>query len=155
MTQICGTNLALNRGAEAGMDPLLLPAPQEPEDDGDAKTSHAGGARSPGDEPSRRRRAKRTLSPEDCLEALSTLPGLLVTRFLNTSQVNALTKIYNAILQQHRGGPAGKEQRLPDGDVLEVLRRDPRLCSMLEPLLTDDQIDLIFKQAGNHGTEQP
>lgn len=36
---------------------------------------------------------------------------------------------------------------IADADVIDLMRKDPKVFSLLEPFLTDDQIDLILKGA--------
>jgi hypothetical protein len=135
------------------MSPMMLPGPKDP-NDGD--NTQPGCGPPPDGDGQGKRRSKSAGIPrlEECLRALAALPGLIALRLLTTSQANAIVRVYHTILQHHPGQAGGKEQHLSDVDVLELLKKDPRLCSMLEPFLTEEQIDLIFKQSGNSSAGQ-
>ena len=86
-------------------------------------------------------------SAEDCLRALTRLPGLAATGILTPPQVNAIRGVHGEILRYYRAEAKGPEKGLPDAKILEVMRKDPQLLSWLEPLLTTDQVAMVMKAA--------
>ena len=93
-------------------------------------------------------------STEDCLGALGQLPGLVALKLLKPSEANAARAAYHEILEHHRRTASHDAAGgLPDRDVLDLARKDPRLLAMLEPLLSDEQIAMLAKDAadGRHG----
>jgi hypothetical protein len=91
--------------------------------------------------------SKQRSAPDSdaCLAALGQLPGLVAMRVLTTAQVNTMRGVYSTMLQQHHRSQAGQHQaQLDDADVMAILRDNPTLLSLLEPLLTDEQIDAIM-----------
>lgn len=106
------------------------------------------------DDSSERRESRRKQSgppdTEACLTALGQLPGLIVMGLVKTAQANAIRGTYATILQEHHRSRTGREQpKLDDADVMKILRSDPSLLSMLESLLTDEQIATLMEQAGD------
>jgi hypothetical protein len=104
----------------------------------------------------RRRRGDLSFATEeDCLAALSRLPGLITMGLITTAQANAIRGTYATILQHHHHSAQGDaaQQTLADEDVLTMLRANPELLNMLEPFLTDDQIAMAMKddQGGQDG----
>jgi hypothetical protein len=91
---------------------------------------------------------RQILDTDDCLQALSQLPGLTAMGLLGTPQVNAMRGIYQTILQHHQKTQAQRsEQPLSETTIQDLIREQPELLSVLEPLLTDEQINLIMKNA--------
>ena len=92
--------------------------------------------------------AKASSAPDSdaCLDALGQLPGLIAMGLLTTAQANSIRSVYSTILQQHHRTPTGRDQaQLNDADVMAILRENPRMLTMLEPLLTDEQIAAIME----------
>ncbi len=87
---------------------------------------------------------------QECLRALAQLPGLIAIGILKPAQANAIRANYQEILKQHeksqtRAGEAG----LSNADVLELARQNPDILSMLEPILTQEQIALVLKDGAD------
>jgi hypothetical protein len=101
----------------------------------------------------RKKRARRGRSAEPgiadtdaCLRALSQLPGLIVMGVVKPTQANSIRSTYHVILQHHQHSEDKHEQgKIADDDVLQMLRQSPSLISMLEPLLTEAQIELLME----------
>jgi hypothetical protein len=94
--------------------------------------------------------AKNAYPSEDqCLTAIARVAGLVAMRILTTSQANSIRAAFSEILRWHRtsSGRSG-DRRVDDRDLLSILRTNPELLAMIEPLLTDDQIELLARQAG-------
>ena len=55
--------------------------------------------------------------------------------------------IYREILQHHRQSQARNDhQGLSNADVLRLVRGNPEVLSLLEPLLTDEQVAMVMGQ---------
>lgn len=90
---------------------------------------------------------------EQCLAAISRLAGLVAMGLLTTSKANSIRASFAEILRWHRTARgARQQQRLEDTDLIGLLRSNPELLAMLEPLLTDDQIDMLTREAA--GSEE-
>jgi len=134
------------------MNQLSLPDPREGDsDDGNAArfsedTSEiAHGAKHDG---ARRRSKMHVATEEECLAALSQIPGLVFMGLMTTSQANTLRATYNTILQHHQKRQAGGHgQSVDSAGLVDVLRKHPELASALEPFLSDEQIAMILKEA--------
>ena len=95
----------------------------------------------------KRSRKARILTVEDCLKALSAIPALVAMGYLGTAQANSLRATYQAILQQHRQGTSASSARVPPNlDLGQVLRDHPELAILLEPFLTDEQIESVMRE---------
>jgi hypothetical protein len=129
------------------------PGPDEPDETGHANArGKARGERSPGG--GQRRRAKRPPpSVDDCLAALAHIAGLVAMRLLAPAQANSMRAIYHEILAYHQG-KAQRAEALSNAKVMEILHRDPALLNALEPLMTDDQIDMVMKAEDDDADEE-
>lgn len=123
------------------------------EDDGPQEADGAPDADQPREEPRRRKRGT-IASREDCLSALTNLPGAVAMGLLKPAQANSMRASYTEILRYHQRNEIHSDRNgMADADVLEIMRKDPKMFSVLEPFLTDEQIDLVMKNAkeGGHG----
>lgn len=94
-------------------------------------------------------------SPEDCLFALESLVGAVAMGLIKPAQANTIRASYAEILRYHEKNESRNDrQGLADADVVELMRKDPKVLSMLEPFLTDGQIDLVMKHAKDSGHGQ-
>jgi hypothetical protein len=82
-------------------------------------------------------------SEEDCLRAIAKLPGLVALKILSPSQANSIRANYESLLRHHYQSQASRPSQISDDRVLAILCESPELLSLLEPLLTDEQIALI------------
>ena len=121
-------------------------APQ-PDDDANAGSAHQ-------EEPGAQRRTRRDgrdrrasiPSAEECLAALNQLTGAVALGLVKPAQAATIRANYAEILKYHRSqGQAATGPVVADADVLELLRQDRRLLEIMEPFLTDAQLDLIMK----------
>jgi hypothetical protein len=137
---------------------LVPHSPDEPHDN----TSRAGSA--PPNEPGpghaasghqqRARNAGHIPTPDECLRALHQTAQLLVMDVISASKANALRGIYTTLAEQQqsqRQGDGGRQ--LDDQWLITMLHRHPEMAKHLEPLLSDEQIAALMKQAseGDHG----
>ena len=122
-------------------------------DDGPKEADGEQDADQPQEEPRRRKRGKIPDS-EDCLAALASLAGAVAMGFIKTAQANSIRAMYAEILRYHQKNESRSDRNgMSDADVMEIMRKDPKMFSMMEPFLTDEQIDLVMKNAkdGGHG----
>ncbi len=85
-------------------------------------------------------------SEEDCLIGLAQLPGLLTMGFISTPYANSMRGVYATILRHlQQDKSARSNQQLDNDSVVDMLRRDPKLLSMLEPLLTSEQVEMVMR----------
>jgi hypothetical protein len=135
------------------MDGLSIP---ERQDDPDDKSRRSDGGKRRAEDPQRRR--PRILSVEDCLAALSQLPALTTMGMLTTTRVNTIRSVYTTILQYHERQQSGPSRTITNEKGLaELLREQPQLASLLEPVLTDEQIEMFVRggKDADHAEEAP
>ena len=94
----------------------------------------------------RQRSAPPVLDATQCLGALSQLPGLLATGLLAPKVVNAMRGVYQTLLQHSARAGATVNPALATEDVFSVLRENPELIRLFEPLLTDEQLEAITRE---------
>lgn len=107
-----------------------------------------GGARRAGRHSGRRTDRQGPLDAEGCLELLQQLAGAVALGLIAPAAANVLRAVYTEILR-YRQNSATRSNRtgLADADVLELLRRDPQMMSILEPFLTAAQIAMVLQGA--------
>ena len=94
-------------------------------------------------------------SDEDCLNALSKMPGLVAMGVLTTAQANSIRGVYSTILGYHqKARNARSVQTLDNDNVLEILRQNPEMISMVESLLTDEQVEMLMNDATDGEDEE-
>ena len=72
---------------------------------------------------------------------LSQLGPLMTIGMIRTTQANTLRTIYTTILQFHERQQSGPSRTITNEKGLaELLRKQPELATLLEPLLSDEQI---------------
>jgi hypothetical protein len=99
--------------------------------------------KSSGDSGQRRARQDGIPSQEDCLRAIAQLSSLVALKVLTPLQANSIRANFEALLRHHHQSQASRPSQISDDRVLAILRASPELLSLLEPLLTDEQIALI------------
>ena len=87
-------------------------------------------------------------SEEECLAAIAQVGRLVAIGLLKPAQANAIRGSFREILMYHQKKAKESEQGISNVDVLEVFQQDPKLLSLLEPLLSQEQIDMILKNSG-------
>ena len=72
---------------------------------------------------------------------------------LGTAQANTIRGVYSEILKYHERQQSGPSRSVVDEKgVAKLLRKQPEFAKLFEPLLTDEQIDMLMrggKDAGN------
>ncbi len=92
-----------------------------------------------------RRRRGRIPDSEECLAALASLAGAVGMGFIKPAQASAMRASYAEILKFHKQHDRRDDRPgIADADVLELMRKDPKLFSVMEAFLTDEQIDMVM-----------
>jgi hypothetical protein len=87
---------------------------------------------------------------EECLAALTKIPGLLIIGLITPQVANAMRGPYKDILEHHRRAQQVPAQGgMANDDLLEIVRKNPEYLGMLSDLLTEEQIQLVLKQTTN------
>jgi hypothetical protein len=71
---------------------------------------------------------------------------------LETAQANAIRASFREILLFHRSKAKQAEKGISNVEILEVLRKDPNLLSLFEPVLSQEQVEWILR-GGDSETE--
>ena len=134
------------------MSDLMIPGPDaEPEK---SRKKQAGGADrdTRGADQQRQHDARATNghipTEKECLSAIARVAGLVAMGKLKPAAANTIRSSFRDILQHHKAKTREAEKNLADGDVLGILAKDPMMLSLLEPLLSQDQIEMIMNRAG-------
>lgn len=118
------------------MSDLHLPGPPIDENEPDASANS-------------RRPKGRIPDREECVRAIQQLAGLVALGILTPAQANSIRASYREILNHHdRAHVAAGGAGLADRNVLELARNHPDILSMLESILTDEQIELVMQDRG-------
>lgn len=101
----------------------------------------------PGSSDPKSRPAKKYRIPSEVqiLDALGKLPGAIAIGILTTAQANALRGVYHEILSALQRRSGQQDQKVATNQVLDAIRQNPALLSLLEPFLTDEQFELARK----------
>ena len=83
------------------------------------------------------------------------MPGLVAMGVLTTAQANSIRGVYSTILGYHqKARNARSVQTLDNDNVLEILRQNPEMISMVESLLTDEQVEMLMNDATDGEDEE-
>ena len=74
-------------------------------------------------------------------------------RLLETAQVNAIRASFREILLHHRSKTKEAEKGISNVELLDVLRKDPKLLSLFEPLLSQEQVEWILRAGDSDGED--
>ncbi len=129
------------------MDELSIPE----QDDPAGKASRRPGGKQRGAENPRQGRAP-IASAEDRLAVLSRLGSLVTLGLLSTAQANTIRSTYTEILKYHERQQSGPSRTVVDEkDVGKLLRKHPEYAKVFEPLLTDEQIEMLMRGGKDDG----
>jgi hypothetical protein len=132
--------------------------PPENRQQGDAENHEANapdGHSGPKGERRRGNKSSQIPDADACLHALAAMPGLIAMGMVSTAQANAISRIYNSILQHHdRTHAAGEQRAMLGGELMDHLRANPQLVHLFEPLLTDEQMDLLMEDAADGSADK-
>jgi len=108
------------------------------------------GEKAGGESASKKRQQRKSPdipTEEECLGAIAQVARLAAMGLLKPAQANAIRGSFKEILMYHEKKAKENEQGISNVDVLEVFQQDPKLLSLLEPLLSQEQIDMILKNS--------
>ena len=102
-----------------------------------------------------RQRAKKPDIPseEDCLGAIVQVARLVAMGLLETAQANAIRASFREVLLFHRSKAKEAEKGISNVELLDVLRKDPKLLSLFEPLLSQEQVEWILRAGDSDGED--
>jgi len=128
---------------------LSLPPPPNPEE------SQSTGAT---DGPEVRRRPRRGRKSEiptvdDVLKQVMQVNGMVVLRQLSPQAASTIIMGLKVVLDVQHQREALSQEQLASDALVAACRRDPQLVTLLEPLLTDEQLDHLVKEAGGEDTD--
>jgi len=89
-----------------------------------------------------------------CLAGLSRLPSLITLGMVTPGQAGAIRSAYAEILRHHerqQGGPS--RTGVDEKGLIKVLKERPDLASLLEPVLTTEQIAWLMQGGDANGTD--
>jgi hypothetical protein len=93
----------------------------------------------------RRPRKSKIFSRDDCLRFLSQLPGLITAEFLTPAEANAIHRVVETLLAESRTPQSTGSPQVLGKKIICIVRANPELLELLEPLLTDEQIESLMK----------
>ena len=140
------------------MSSVLLPGPAdaEPEKIGYEQSkvdNHNTGADRRRQQQRQRARKPDIPSEEDCLGAIAQVARLVAMGLLETAQANAIRAAFREILLYHRNKSKEAEKGISNVALLDVLRKDPKLLSLFEPLLSQEQVEWILRAGDSDGED--
>ena len=85
---------------------------------------------------------------------MSRLGALLTMGLISTSHANTLRGIYSEILKYHERQQSGPSKTVAnEKDLAKVLRKHPELATLLEPMLTNEQIESFMRGGNDAGND--
>lgn len=121
--------------SEAGDDDPK--ASKHPECDADTTREDAAG-----------QKRRKIPSLEDCLFALASLAGAVAMGLIKPAHANTIRASYTEILRHHQKNDSRIDrQGLADADIMDMMRKDPKVFTIMEPFLTDAQIEMLMQNA--------
>jgi hypothetical protein len=125
-------------------DLTLTDSPQE-EGPGNATNNSSQSREDASASQSRRRRKGRILTADDCRQMLGELPSLITLKLITPAQANAITRTLQTLMSESRASQASGPAKVADENLIALLREQPHVLEMIEPMLTDEQVDQIMK----------
>ena len=105
------------------------------------------------EQPSKDRHALASDVPtrQECMRALGRLPGLIALKVISTQQANAIRGTYQTVLNEiHRNASDGGTAAIADNDVMALLKANPDFLTLVEPLLTEQQVRDVVERGQGH-----
>ncbi len=93
---------------------------------------------------SRRRNPGQVLDQQQCLTGLSQLPGMLAMGLIKPAQANAMRGVFKELLDHHREDRQQASGAVSTDDMIAAVRKNPALLKLFEPMLTDEQLDMVM-----------
>lgn len=96
---------------------------------------------------SRRPGAYHVPSLEEIYSRIERVAGMIALGLMAPKAGAVLLSCLREMLKYHqnRSSPAGSS-RIPDESLFEMAKKTPEILSMIEPLLTEDQVALVMKR---------
>lgn len=112
-----------------------------------------GGSENAAQRKSRRRNPGQVLDQQQCLIGLSQLPGMVAMGLIKPAQANSMRGALKDLLDHHREDRQPASGTVATDDMIAAVRKDPALLRLFEPMLTDEQFDLVMQavQEAPHG----
>jgi hypothetical protein len=129
---------------------LCRPDGSNREDGGSASATGSQTGEDAGYGRTRRNAGQEFASAEQCLRCLTQIAGLVAIGMLTPAQGNSMGASYATILQYHQKTQSAPVHGPATADVMQALRDHPELAAVLEPLLTDEQLEALMKEARDH-----
>jgi len=85
---------------------------------------------------------------DEILEKLDHLAGLIMMDYVTPAKGNAVRNVYATALS-HLDASNTNATLIADQDVLTTMRNSPELLKLLSPFLTQSQLEMIAREAGN------
>ncbi len=96
-----------------------------------------------------RRKDQHIPTVEECLAALMQLNAAVALGIFVPSQANAIRANYTEILRHHQKMSGNADRKgIATADVMELMRKDPKILSIVTPFLSDEQVAMIMKNSG-------
>lgn len=104
--------------------------------------------------PPRRERKNRKLpTTEEILQMLLHLNGLVTIKMLSTSEATVIQRNLRTILDVQLKRTQGGQDGLPQEALAELCRADPHILDLLEPLLSDEQVQWLMGSDTDNSNE--
>jgi hypothetical protein len=132
----------------------LIPSPAEKPDEKTKKRNSKSQDRPTGDEePDRpkagRRRAPQMPDPAELVDQLQQVSGLVTLGLLPPAKANVvvrcISKASDIVMRSQTATPGAATQP----ELVEACRQNPKLISLLESLLTDEQLAELLRQVND------
>lgn len=102
-----------------------------------------------------RRKDQQIPTMEECLAALAKLNSAVALGLLAPSQANAIRANFTEILRHHQKMSGATDRKgVAGADVMELMRKDPKILSILSPFLSDEDVAMIMKNASGRSDGQ-
>ena len=72
------------------------------------------------------------------------LNSLVMMKLISTAQANTIQRSLRTVLDTQMKRTQGQHQDLPHEALAELCRSDPHILSLLEPFLTDEQVNWLM-----------
>jgi hypothetical protein len=92
----------------------------------------------------------RFSSRHEILAKLDRMPGMIALGLLPPARANSMRSIFDTMLSHLGESTPGGGAVVADEDIVKVLRLQPELLKIFQPLLTADQLNLIIREASKN-----
>jgi hypothetical protein len=116
-------------------------------EDESSRATESNTGRDPTNGQTRRKGRSEALNVDQCLRGLSQLPGLIALGIFTPAQGNSTRAVFATILQHLQKAQETPIPARATADLVQALRNHPELATILEPILTDEQLDSLMQEA--------